>query len=168
MGLLKDQDVLHFKDVLQVFSILHAPKPCRGSVKLFHLMSWSFHTAELCHPCEGQGCPLCSPVELSGPHGGISRGPSQCLLLSLSTRRAWEQGLGRACVDSVKYRFLLLLLPHAQVEQKPIARSFSLCKKSSPTVISHQIPSTPGSTPCTMDSGLLNSPAHLWSVITSV
>lgn len=50
MGLLKDQDVLHFKDVLRFFSILHAPKPCRGSVKLFHLISWSFHTAELCHP----------------------------------------------------------------------------------------------------------------------
>lgn len=81
MGLLKDQDVLHFKDVLRFFSILHAPKPCRGSVKLFHLISWSFHTAELCHPREGWRCPLPSLAERSGLPGGISKGPSQSLLL---------------------------------------------------------------------------------------
>lgn len=39
------------------FSILHAPKPCKGSVKLFHLISWSSHTAERCHRHEGWGCP---------------------------------------------------------------------------------------------------------------
>lgn len=54
MGLLKDQDVLHFKDVLRFFSILHAPKLCRGSVKLFHLISQSFQAAELCHPRQGR------------------------------------------------------------------------------------------------------------------
>jgi len=47
MGLLREQDVSHFKDVLQVFffSILHAPKPCKHSVKLFHLIPQCVHPA---------------------------------------------------------------------------------------------------------------------------
>lgn len=119
MGLLKDQDVLHFKDVLQLFSLLHAPKPCRGSVKLFHLMSWNFPTAELCHPCEGQVYPLSSLAKSVGCMGGSPGSQAAVTPLLLSSRHAREQGLARACVDYVKCKFLLKLLPHAQVEWKP-------------------------------------------------
>lgn len=157
MGLLKDQDVLHFKDVLQFFSLLHAPKPHRASVKLFHLISWSFPAAELCHPREGWVCPLSSLAEPVGLHGGISRVASS----SYSSFTELQTHTGAGAWQSLCW---LCEVQVSSVTSPP--RSGGVKIRSSPlwenfSVVSSQIPSTPGRTPCTVDSGLPNSPTVL-------